>query len=135
MFCVGIARAALTDLTLGTKQYVERGMRSPEENVEGYENGKLSNYIDRLEGKLLLYFGTGDQNAVGVNAEQLIDALVKAGKPFDTMGYPEGQCVMQGTRYRHVMTRQLAYFLEHLKPGNRQASIDTFWNDLDTRKR
>ena len=91
MFCVRVAGAALTDLTLGTQQYVERGMRSPEENVEGYEKGKLSNYIDRLEGKLLLYLGTGDQNAVGVNAEQLIDALVKAGKPFDMMSYPEGQ--------------------------------------------
>jgi len=120
--------------SLGLKQSVERGMRSPEENVEGYENSTVLNYVTQLEGKLLLYFGRGDQNTVGVNAEQLVDALVQAGKPFDMMSYPEGQHVMQGKRYHHVMTKQLAYFLEHLKPMNWQASIETIWNDLDNPK-
>ena len=66
-------------------------MRTPQENVSGYDAGSVMTYAQLLKGRLLLYFGTADNNVHPSNALQLVDALHAAGKSFDLeVGPDEG---------------------------------------------
>ncbi|HEY7058684.1 MAG TPA: prolyl oligopeptidase family serine peptidase, partial [Vicinamibacterales bacterium] len=46
-------------------------------------------YADRLKGRLLLYYGTADNNVHPANSMQLIKALQTAGKSFDVQVGPD----------------------------------------------
>ncbi len=55
----------------------------PQENKEGYEAGNAMNFAKNLRGRLLLYYGTADNNVHPNNSMQLIHALQQAGKSFE----------------------------------------------------
>ncbi len=61
----------------------------PQENKEGYEAGNALNYADKLEGDLMIFYGTADNNVHPANSLQLIQALRKAGKSFDMQVGPD----------------------------------------------
>ena len=42
--------------------YTERYMWIPQENKEGYDAGSAMTYADKLKGRLMLYYGTADNN-------------------------------------------------------------------------
>ena len=65
----------------------------PQENKEGYDKGSAMTYVDNLRGRLMLYYGTADNNVHPSNMMQLIQALQRAGKSFDVQLGPD-----QGTR-------------------------------------
>lgn len=69
--------------------YTERYMWIPQENTEGYERGSAMTYAKELKGRLLIYYGTADNNVHPSNAMQLIQALMKAGKSFDVQVGPD----------------------------------------------
>ena len=69
--------------------YTERYMWIPEENKAGYDAGSAMNYVDRLKGRLMLYYGTADNNVHPSNMMQLINALQQAGKSFDLQLGPD----------------------------------------------
>ena len=46
-------------------------------------------YVDKLKGRLLLYYGTSDNNVHPSNSLQLIKALQAAGKSFDLQVGPD----------------------------------------------
>jgi len=88
--------------------YTERYMWLPEENKEGYKNGNALNYVNNLKGRLLIYYGTADNNVHPNNAMQLIQALQKAGKSFE---------VQVGPDLGHTSVRQdrmMEFFIENL---------------------
>jgi dipeptidyl-peptidase-4 len=128
VYHVGAAGAPLTDLRLGPRQYIGRFMRTPEANPDGYEKANVVTYADRLEGRLLIFHGTGDRNAVIGNTMQLVRKLIDAGRPVDMMIYPEGVHVLEGADARHNMRALVSYFLEHLKPDNWERSRTALWN-------
>ena len=88
--------------------YTERYMWIPQENKEGYEAGSAMKYARDLKGRLLIYYGTADNNVHPSNSMQLIDALMKAGKSFDVQVGPDlGHTgVNQG--------RMMEFFIENL---------------------
>ena len=61
----------------------------PQENKEGYEAGNAMNYAKNLKGRLLLYYGTADNNVHPNNSMQLIRALQQAGKSFEVQVGPD----------------------------------------------
>jgi dipeptidyl-peptidase-4 len=61
----------------------------PQENKEGYEAGSVMNYIKNLKGRLMLYYGTADNNVHPSNAMQLIAALQQAGRSFEVQVGPD----------------------------------------------
>ena len=63
-------------------------MERPQDNPEGFRDGSPITHAHRLEGDLLLIYGTGDDNCHYQNCEALIDELVKHGKMFEVMPYP-----------------------------------------------
>lgn len=69
--------------------YTERYMWIPQENAEGYKLGSAMNYADKLKGRLLIYYGTADNNVHPNNAMQLIKALQNAGKSFEVQVGPD----------------------------------------------
>jgi len=69
--------------------YTERYMWIPQENKEGYEAGSDMNYAKDLRGRLLIYYGTADNNVHQDNSMQLIQALQRAGKSFEVQVGPD----------------------------------------------
>ena len=69
--------------------YTERYMWIPQENKVGYDAGSAMTYADKLKGRLMLYYGTADNNVHPSNMMQLIAALQQAGKSFDVQVGPD----------------------------------------------
>lgn len=69
--------------------YTERYMWIPSENEEGYKLGSAMTYADSLDGRLMLYYGTADDNVHPTNMMQLIAKLQKAGKSFEVQVGPD----------------------------------------------
>jgi len=90
--------------------YTERYMGLPEENEEGYEAGSAMTYADRLSGRLLIYYGTADNNVHPANSLQLIQALQRAGKSFDVQVGPDaGHSSVRPERMLEFFLEALSY--------------------------
>lgn len=87
-FTHGIAEFSVTSWDLYDSHYTERVMDSPKDNPEGYKNGSVLTYADKLKGKFLIVHGTMDDNVHMQNTIQLIDKLEDLGKHFEMMLYP-----------------------------------------------
>jgi dipeptidyl-peptidase-4 len=83
IFAAASASSPPTDWRNYDTIYTERYMRTPQENAAGYDAGSMMTYARSLKGRLLLYYGTADNNVHPSNALQLIEALHGAGKTFD----------------------------------------------------
>ena len=89
--------------------YTERYMWTPQENAEGYDAGSAMTYVKDLKGRLLLYYGTADNNVHPSNSLQLIKALQDAGKSFDLQVGPDrGHSPMN-------QDRMMEFFIDALK--------------------
>ena len=69
--------------------YTERYMWLPDENKAGYDAGSAMTYARNLKGRLMLYYGTADNNVHPSNMMQLINALQQAGKSFEVQVGPD----------------------------------------------
>lgn len=69
--------------------YTERYMWIPQENKGGYDAGSAMTYAGQLKGRLMLYYGTADNNVHPSNMMQLIAALQQAGKSFEVQVGPD----------------------------------------------
>jgi dipeptidyl-peptidase-4 len=69
--------------------YTERYMWIPQENKDGYEAGSAMKYASNLKGRLMLYYGTADNNVHPSNMMQLIASLQQAGKSFEVQVGPD----------------------------------------------
>ncbi len=79
--------------------YTERYMGLPQENKAGYEAGSAMSHVKNLRGRLMLYYGTADNNVHPSNTMQLIAALQSAGKSFDLQVGPDrGHSGINGER-------------------------------------
>jgi dipeptidyl-peptidase-4 len=90
--------------------YTERYMWIPQENKAGYEAGSAMTYVKNLNGRLMLYYGTADNNVHPSNMMQLIRALQDAGKSFDVQVGPDrGHSGINPDR-------MMEFFIENLVP-------------------
>ena len=82
----------------------------PQENKDGYEHGSAMKHAANLKGRLMLYYGTADNNVHPSNMMQLIDALQRAGKSFDVQVGPDrGHSPMN-------QDRMMEFFIDALRP-------------------
>lgn len=116
VFHVGVAGSSVTDWRNYDSAYTERYMWIPQENEEGYDLGSCLNYAENLEGHLLLTHGTTDNNVHPGNTIQLVEALIRAGKTFDLMLYPQQRHGIGGAGRMHVSQLRMDYFERHLNP-------------------
>jgi dipeptidyl-peptidase-4 len=88
--------------------YTERYMWIPQEKADGYEKGGAMKYAPNLKGRLMLYYGTADNNVHPNNSMELIGALQGAGKSFEVQVGPD-----RGHTALNPM-RMLEFFIENL---------------------
>ena len=93
-------------------------MGLPQENKADYLNGSPLTHARNLKGHLLVIHGTGDDNVHYQGTEMLINELVKYGKQFQMMSYPNrthGLSEGEGT-FAHL-TGLFTSFLNQYCPG------------------
>ena len=88
-FYAAAASSAVTSWHHYDTIYTERYMYTPQVNAAGYEKGNAMSYAANLRGRLMIYYGTADDNVHPNNAMQLIRALQQAGKSFDVQVGPD----------------------------------------------
>lgn len=118
---VGIAVVPKPQPHLYNAWFQEIFMRTREVNPEGYEKAAAINYAEGLKGKLLIMTGSGETNTHIQIIEGLVDRLIKLGKPFDYMVYPNrdhGLREGDGTVV-HVRMHILRYLHNNLPSGPR----------------
>jgi dipeptidyl-peptidase-4 len=89
VFRAASASSAVTSWSHYDTIYTERYMWIPQENKEGYDAGSAMTYADKLKGRLMIYYGSADNNVHPNNAMQLIQALQRAGKSFEVQVGPD----------------------------------------------
>jgi len=108
VFQAASASSAVTDFRHYDTIYTERYMWIPQENKEGYDAGSAMKYVENLKGRLMLYYGTADNNVHPSNSMQLIKALQEAGKSFEVQVGPDrGHSGIQ-------QDRMMEFFIENL---------------------
>jgi dipeptidyl-peptidase-4 len=88
-FAAAVASSPVTAWDHYDTIYTERYMWIPQENKEGYTAGSAMPLAKNLKGRLMLYWGTADNNVHPSNMMQLIAALQQAGKSFDVQVGPD----------------------------------------------
>jgi dipeptidyl-peptidase-4 len=89
LYAAASASSPVTDWNHYDSIYTERYMWIPQENKAGYESASAMTYAANLKGRLMLYYGTADNNVHPSNVMQLVAALQAAGKSFDLQVGPD----------------------------------------------
>jgi dipeptidyl-peptidase-4 len=121
IYKTGIAIAPVPNQLLYNNIYQERFMGLPQENMQDYKNGSPITHAKNLRGNLLVIHGTGDDNVHYQGTEMLVNELIKYGKQFQMMSYPNRTHSLsegEGTR-AHLSNLFTAYLREHLPGGGR----------------
>lgn len=108
VFQAACASSPVTDYRHYDSIYTERYMWLPQENKKGYDAGSAITYADNLKGRLMIYFGTADNNVHPANSLELIGALQDARKSFEVQVGPDrGHTAVS-------QPRMMEFFIENL---------------------
>jgi dipeptidyl-peptidase-4 len=121
IYKTGMSVAPVSNERLYDSIYQERYMGLPRDNEENYKRGSPVNFADKLQGKLLVVHGSGDDNVHYQNTEVLINALIAANKPFTMMEYPNRtHAINEGPNTsRHLFELLTRYLQQNLPAGPR----------------
>ncbi len=89
VFQAACACSPVTDFRNYDTIYTERYLGLPQTDAAVYDAVSVLRYAPKLKGRLMLYFGTADDNVHPSNALQLIRVLQHAGKSFDLQVGPD----------------------------------------------
>jgi dipeptidyl-peptidase 4 len=117
MFKAGAAVAPVTDWRNYDSIYTERNNGLPtDKNTTSYVDMDLPKVAHKLHGSLLLAHGTGDDNVHFQNSMQMVEALIKTGKQFRFMVYPNKTHSIRGSDDRdHLFHMIEDHFERELK--------------------
>ncbi len=121
IYTTGIAVAPVANRLTYDNIYEERYMGLPQENKADYIKASATTYAKGLKGNLLVIHGTGDDNVHYQNTEMLINELVKYGKPFQMMSYPNRtHSINEGAgTSMHLVNLATKYLQDHCALGGR----------------
>jgi dipeptidyl-peptidase-4 len=112
VFKVGVAGAPVADYAGYDTAYTEKYLGTPQGNPQGYEQASILTHVDRLEGKLLVIHGMIDENVHFRHTARLMQVLIDAGKPFETLLYPNERHMPRSERDRTDMERRILDYFE-----------------------
>lgn len=102
------ASSPVTDYRLYDTAYSERHLGLPQTDAEAYDRAALLPLAGQLNGDLLVYYGTSDDNVHPKNTLQFIKALQAAGKSFEIqVGPDKGHTGVD-------QSRMMEFFIERL---------------------
>jgi dipeptidyl-peptidase 4 len=87
-FKAGIAGAPVTDWHYYDSKWAESLVKLPQDNAIAYDRTSMVKNASNLSGRLMIVFGTYDDNVHPQNEYAFMEALIQAGKPFELMVYP-----------------------------------------------
>ena len=106
VFKSAIAVAPVTSWKWYDTVYTERYMRTLAENEAGYNENSPVYFADQLKGNYLLIHGIGDDNVHFQNSAEMMNALIKANKQYETYSYPNRNHGIYGDNARmHLWTK------------------------------
>jgi dipeptidyl-peptidase-4 len=108
----GVAGAPVTHWKFYDTIYTERYMRTPKDNPAGYEASAPLSRARDLKAKLLLIHGTADDNVHMQNTLAFVDALTKAGKPYQLEVQPGQKHGFRGRESVNFRNAAIAKFFE-----------------------
>jgi dipeptidyl-peptidase-4 len=111
-FRAGVAVAPVTNQANYDSIYTERYMGQLKDDPAGYAESDVTKSAANLHGALMLAHGTGDDNVHFQNSVQMIDALVKAGKQFRLMIYPNKTHSIAGSDARDQLFHMIEEHFE-----------------------
>jgi len=113
VYRVGVSVSPISELDESfwpIESYVGR----PQDNKEGYEYASCLRMAGQLKGRLMMATGTDD--LIYPSTLKMVEALVRAGKPYDLLVFPDQGHGFLGASGRYWMDALRRYFDEHLKP-------------------
>jgi len=114
LFHAACANSAVTDFRNYDTIYTERYLGLLPDAKAAYDAGSTLTYATNLTGRLLIFYGTADDNVHPANALQLIRALQRAGKSFDVqVGPDQGHTAVN-------QDRMMEFFIDNLGSGPKQ---------------
>jgi dipeptidyl-peptidase 4 len=119
LYKTGVAIAFIANQRYYDTIYQERYMGLPQDNEEGFTQGSPITFAHQLQGRLMIVYGTGDDNCHFQNCQALINELVKHNKPFSMMSYPNRTHSIkegEGTTL-HLYTTMTRYLMDNLIGG------------------
>lgn len=111
-YAAGVAIAPVTSWKFYDTIYAERYMRTPQENPDGYRDGAPLDNYDKLKGKLLIMWGSADDNVHVINSMQYIAKLHGQGTQFDMMVYPNMNHSINGCGIRLPLYQRVLNFFK-----------------------
>ncbi|MFU8817979.1 MAG: alpha/beta fold hydrolase, partial [Pseudomonadales bacterium] len=115
IFKAGVAVAPVSDWRLYDTHYTERYLGSPQDHPDNYAVSSVLEYIDGLQGKLLIVHGMADDNVLFTHATKLFRALQAKTLPFEMMTYPGSKHALQERDVSiHRFNLLLDFFGRHL---------------------
>lgn len=112
VFETAIAVAPVTSWRFYDTIYTERFMFTPAENPSGYDDNSPFNYPELLKGKYLLVHGSGDDNVHVQNTMRMVEALIRANKPFEWAIYPDKNHGIYGGNTRLHLFNKMTNFIK-----------------------
>lgn len=117
VFNAGVAVAPVNDWTSYDTHYTEERLGRPQDQPEAYKMSSPMTYAEGLKRPLLMIHGLRDDNVHAQDTIRLVDALVKAGKDFDLMLYPEGKHGITRDASRvHLFSKVTAFLAAKMPP-------------------
>jgi dipeptidyl-peptidase-4 len=114
-FKVGFAGGPVTDWHYYDTIYTERYIGLLPQNEESYQESSPVENAAKLQGKLLIAHGTGDDNVHYANTLSLINEMIEAGKYVEVMAFPgRGHGASDPAARRVLMNRVTQFFLDNL---------------------
>lgn len=115
VFSVAVAGAPVTHWGGYDTHYTERYMGTPANNPDGYNDGSVLSHVDKIQGKLMLVHGLIDENVHFRHTARLIDALIRARKPYDLLLFPDERHSPRHLAERVYLEERIRdYFLQNL---------------------
>ncbi|MFY0672484.1 MAG: DPP IV N-terminal domain-containing protein [Bacteroidia bacterium] len=111
---VGVCGGPVIDWKYYEIMYTERYMDTPQENPEGFEAAALTNYVENLEGKLLIVHGADDDVVVWQHTLAFVDECVANAVLFDYFPYPGHKHHVRGKDRIHLQKYMAQYFIDNL---------------------
>jgi len=110
VFKAAVAGAPVTSWDGYDTHYTERYMGMPQDNAEGYRRSAVLTHVAQIHGRLLLIHGMVDENVHFRHSARLMQALIQAGVPFETLFFPEERHAPRRAEDRVYLERCIAAF-------------------------
>lgn len=115
VFKSAVAVAPVTNWKWYDTVYTERYMQTEASNKSGYQDNSPVYFADRLRGGYLIVHGLGDDNVHFQHTAEMVNALIRENKPFDTMFYPNrAHAISRNNAKIHLFTKMNDFLFRNL---------------------